>query len=76
MVILYPTKPYHAIYWAEATVMPLTKKQIFAAADRLAEGGAIPTLEALRAEVGGSYFDFSPALREWKVVRRDAPPPS
>ncbi len=55
--------------------MPLTKKQIFAAADRLAEAGAKPTLEALRAEVGGSYRDLSPALREWKVARRTAPAP-
>ena len=51
---------YHTIYQAGATAIPLTKKQIFAAADRLVEGGAKPTLEALRAEVGAATATSPP----------------
>ena len=50
--------------------MPVTEKIVFEAADRIAADGDRPTLEKVRALVGGSYRTLSPALRAWKDRRR------
>ena len=55
--------------------MAITKAQVWQAADRLRAAGQQPTLEAVRAAVGGSYTTLSPLLRQWKerpAARRTA----
>ena len=48
----------------------VTRKEIYAAADDLAQQGETPTLEAIRQRVGGSFTTLSPALREWRERRK------
>lgn len=47
--------------------MAITKDQIMAAADAIADGGDTPTLAAIRDRIGGSYTTIAPVLREWKA---------
>lgn len=52
--------------------MTLTNEQILEVADRPSKRGTKSTLVVLWAEVGGSYGDLAPALRQWKAARREA----
>ena len=55
--------------------MAITKARVWQAADRFRAAGQRPTLEAVRAAVGGSYTTLSPLLRQWKerqAARRTA----
>ena len=54
--------------------MPITREQVWQAADRLSKAGRKPTLAAVREIVGGSYSTLSPLLREWRERQTaDAP---
>ena len=46
--------------------MPVTREQVWQAADSLSKAGQKPTLAAVRELVGGSYSTLSPLLREWR----------
>ena len=48
----------------------VTREEIYAAADEIAQQGETPTLEAIRQRVGGSFTTLSPALREWRERRK------
>lgn len=64
---------------------PITKEQVFAAADRINESGKNPTQDLVRKALGGGSFStISPYLKEWRkqmmekapveVDNRPAPP--
>lgn len=56
-------KPYNI----QRCIMALTKDQIIQAAEEIQSTGENPTMEKIRASLGGgSYSDISPALRQWK----------
>ena len=46
--------------------MPVTREQVWQAADSLSKAGQKPTLAAVRELVGGSYSTLSPLLCEWR----------
>ena len=48
----------------------VTREEIYAAADKIAQQGETPTLEAIRQRVGGSFTTLGPALREWRERRK------
>lgn len=48
------------------------KALVYAAADEMAAGGKKPTMDLVRAKVGGSYSTLSKILNEWKRERAEA----
>ena len=51
----------------------MTQAEIFEAADRIAARGERPTLDAVRAELGGGSFrDISAGMRKWRSRRKRA----
>ena len=47
----------------------VTREQVFAAADALAEEGIQPTVKLVRDRIGGSYSTITPHLAAWKDER-------
>lgn len=54
---------------------PVTRDEIFAAADSIKAGGQEPTLDAIRQKIGGSFSTLSPALSEWRDLQASAAKP-
>lgn len=51
----------------------MTQTEIFEAADRIEARGERPTLDAVRAELGGGSFrDISAGMRKWRARRKQA----
>jgi chromosome segregation ATPase len=52
--------------------MPITREDIFAAADQITANGQVPTLARVRDITKGSFTTIQPALKAWKELHREA----